>query len=448
MRGIGFTRMAAVAAVLLVVGAGAAWASGLTNLGFVGTDGTITACVQNDNGRVRFIDSASSKKNVQSCKSTETQVQFDQQGPQGPQGPPGVTPGPENVTVDCSAGDSLQQALDSHPEASSLNITIDGTCTESVSIFRDNVTLTAGTPGAGIQAPSSGEVVLSIPGKEGIALDGVTLSGGRVGIDAYFGASFQTNDLHIVGAQTGVQLGNSSAGAFDQALIEDSARDAIDLFGSGSAEVIGGTISGSGSNGICACGGGSIDLQGTVVTGSGFAGLAAHDGGTIQASGVTVQNTTGTGVDAFDGGSVSLQEGTVVEGSTTSGVVAQTGGSVDLNQVDVKDNADSGVLGYNGGRVVIQGGPSTTIEHNGGDGVELQIGSTAAIGGFVQDNGGDGLHLHDNSVAQVQNGSQITGNTGWGIFCEPGGSAVLSIVTPSPLPSGNAAGQDNCPVAP
>ena len=50
------------------------WATGLVSVGFVGADGTISACVQNDDGNVRIIDPSSSKKDLASCKKDETSV--------------------------------------------------------------------------------------------------------------------------------------------------------------------------------------------------------------------------------------------------------------------------------------------------------------------------------------------------------------------------------------
>jgi hypothetical protein len=88
-----FLRMLLAAAGILAVGTTVAWATGLTSLGFVGNDGSITACATNSNGSVRFIDPSSTTKGLSSCKSGESTVVFNQKGqtgdtgPQGPRGP-------------------------------------------------------------------------------------------------------------------------------------------------------------------------------------------------------------------------------------------------------------------------------------------------------------------------------------------------------------------------
>ena len=81
-------RMLFVAAGILAVGGTVAWATGLASFGFVGSDGSITACVSNANGSVRLVDPSTT-----TCKSSESTVTFNQKGqtgdtgPQGPRGP-------------------------------------------------------------------------------------------------------------------------------------------------------------------------------------------------------------------------------------------------------------------------------------------------------------------------------------------------------------------------
>ncbi len=75
-------RIALVACGVLATGATLAWASNLTSFGFVGSDGTITACVGNANGNVRFTDPSTA-----SCRNNESTVVLNQRGPQGPPGP-------------------------------------------------------------------------------------------------------------------------------------------------------------------------------------------------------------------------------------------------------------------------------------------------------------------------------------------------------------------------
>lgn len=87
------SRIALVACAMLAIGGTTAWATGLVGGGFVGSDGSITACVHNNDGNVRLLDPSSAKKDLQSCKNDETRVTFSQQGQKGdtgPQGPAGT----------------------------------------------------------------------------------------------------------------------------------------------------------------------------------------------------------------------------------------------------------------------------------------------------------------------------------------------------------------------
>ena len=68
-------RMFLIAAALLLVGGGVAWAT-IPNDG-----GVINACYARSGGSLRVIDAS-----VTNCKSTETALSWNQQGAQGPQG--------------------------------------------------------------------------------------------------------------------------------------------------------------------------------------------------------------------------------------------------------------------------------------------------------------------------------------------------------------------------
>jgi hypothetical protein len=75
-----FARLGFAVCGLLLVGGTAAWATGLLSVGFVASDGTITACVQNANGHMRLLDPSSSRPELRACRRNETQISFDQTG--------------------------------------------------------------------------------------------------------------------------------------------------------------------------------------------------------------------------------------------------------------------------------------------------------------------------------------------------------------------------------
>src|SRR5947209_7791289 len=74
---------------------------------------TIVGCAKNVNGQLRIVGSPSD------CAPSEHAVQF--AAPQAPNGPAAVT-------VDCAAGQSVNQALADTADATQVDITIKGTC--------------------------------------------------------------------------------------------------------------------------------------------------------------------------------------------------------------------------------------------------------------------------------------------------------------------------------
>src|SRR5258708_7854850 len=130
--------LVAIAAATVAAGAGVAYATGVIASG---QTATIVGCAKNQNGQLRIVSRPSQ------CLTSERAVSF---------AAPGPAPGPVSVAVDCAAGQTVQQAIDTADPTQPLRVTITGTCTESVALFRDNVTLQAAASGGGIAAPSEG----------------------------------------------------------------------------------------------------------------------------------------------------------------------------------------------------------------------------------------------------------------------------------------------------
>lgn len=429
----------------IVVGAAAtvAWATGLTTLGFVGGDGTITVCVQTNNGDVRFIDPSSSTKDLASCRPAETQLTLNQRGPQGPPGPPGSSPGPANVVVDCGSGGSIQHALDQNQDATSVHITVNGTCVESVQIHRDNVTLVSGPSGGGIQAPSSDACVVCLNQSRFVFLGGLTLTGGSAGIGPY-ASTVTVNDVHITGASTAVQAGSGTVVALNNVAI-DNCQQGIDTDFAATVAVSAGSISGCQNTSVAASSGGSVVLRnGVSISNSQFQGLAAFKGGSIEVDDATINGAGNQTVYAF-GGSIELKgANTVVSGSAFCGANAEDGGQVAVFEgARISGNHD-GVCANNGGSILIQNG--AIVESNNGDGVHLIGGSSLRIQSqsIIRNNTGNGIHAGDTSVVSFNdNTDQITGNGGAGILCDGPPSVAVYRGDPGTV-SGNGGPQIAC----
>lgn len=103
-------------------------------------------------------------------------------------------------TVDCSAGDSLQAAIDDTAPLP-VSITVSGTCGEAIVIERDGVRLSGRDPVATIDASTVDGAALHLNGAHGVVVDGL--------------AVVDTSDPAIEAFASSVRLENSTFSAGD-----------------------------------------------------------------------------------------------------------------------------------------------------------------------------------------------------------------------------------------
>lgn len=96
-----------------------------------------------------------------------------------------ATAGADNRIVDCAGGRRLAAAL-RLPSGRQLTVTVRGTCNESVTITRDDVTLRDESPAAG--SGVNGTIV--IDGARRVVVENLTISGPGIGIQGIHGAAF------------------------------------------------------------------------------------------------------------------------------------------------------------------------------------------------------------------------------------------------------------------
>jgi hypothetical protein len=363
------------------------------------------------------------------------------------------TDGPQSVTVTVHCGvfgQSVQQAINKADPNQPLTVNIIGTCKESVTINRDNVTLNASAPGAGIQAAPGGNA-LSLNDARRINLNQLTLTGGNNTLSASNGSVFSGDQLHINGASNeGVTVAFGSSGQLGNSVVNNAGRDGVSAYNGGSISVSGGTISNSGGYGVKAAMGGTASLGGgLVVSHSAFIGVDASFAGSIQITGnTTVETSGGAGVYSEQGGAIFLNGvggPLLIENNAQQGIVADSNGSVAVsNGTRVTGNSGGGITAFSSSALSMQ---NSFVENNSGDGVYLSNASSAQIkGSTISGNTGDGIHLSDTSVGQSFGGNTVTSNGGWGVFCDSAPSvAVIHGSGGLDTVSGNSAGQDNCP---
>jgi hypothetical protein len=341
--------------------------------------------------------------------------------------------------VDCTAGGSVQQALDDNADATSVDIVVKGTCKESVNIGRDNVSLDAFSAGDGLAGQNPDQPVLAVEGRR-VQINGLTITGGSgLGV---FGGQVQANNVSISGGSNALNV-NSGGNASISSSMLTATNDVVDAEQGGSVQLNTVAVhgSGNGSDAVAVRTGGTLTAGNSTISGARH-GVIAYPGGSAEIGNTTVENNTGTGLFAF-GGAISASGGSVT-GSGGPGVSAYAGGYVDLFSGIRIANNNIGVATY-GGRILIQNG--VVIEHNTGDGLQVSSASSAAVEGpaTIQNNAGNGVHIQDNSVASFGPSVQITGNGGWGIFCDGPPSNPLIIGVPDPTDvSLNTSGGINC----
>jgi hypothetical protein len=412
-------------ALIVSGGAGVAYAAGAFT---GGTSPVIVGCAKVQNGQLRIVGDASQ------CLPGENAVAF---------AAPAPPAGPTAVSVDCGAGQSVQQAIDQADPNQPLTVNISGTCTEQVGISRDDVMLHANGDGSGIQAPVGGFAALALTSARRIGLDHLTLSGGQNVLEASNGSSFNGNGLQVSGgtnADVDVQL--SSSGQLNNATIDHAGQSGVNAGGGGSLAIGGSTISGD-QVAVRAQAGGSVSLFASTVHG-GAMGFYAFDGA-IDAGNVTIDGGSNAVVMA-DGGTVHLNGSSTVVENGAYGIASNNNGYVSISPgTRVTGNANGGIIAFNSGALNMTG---VTVDHNHGNGITLANASSADIHqSTISDNESDGINILDTSVAQFdyQHGTNtVTGNGRWGVFCGPAPDVAMIRFEVGDV-SGNQAGQNNCP---
>jgi hypothetical protein len=318
-------------------------------------------------------------------------------------------PIPEMLPVDCSARETLADALLKAKPGDTIRIT--GTCREMVTITTDHLTLDGQggailDGGGGFQPPRTvgfNEGVITIDGARGVTIIGLTVQNGPDGIAGKHGASFI---VHTVTAR-----GN--------------ADDGIGVSQNSTAEIINCTAEDNGDDGFSVSNASSAIFRGTIVsTGNSDDGIKILFGssGFFAEAMVRVNNNGQSatfGSEMFDG--FIQGEGIRVIDSSHLNV---SGNST----VEARGNADNGIsvnrTSTFGTFADPQTGPVTiTAEANGqlsasgaGDGIQVGEGSFFTVNGTnatltVRNNVGHGLNVFGNSRITCPRASVIkTGN--------------------------------------
>jgi hypothetical protein len=218
------------------------------------------------------------------------------------------------IDVDCAAGDSVSGAISSVGDAlNPLEITIIGTCFESVFIFRDNVTLRGQAPSDGI---SGNYGVLASRGASHIVVESLTLEGSTAALACVNGANITARNVNLTNSGIGVlALMDGNCEINDSSISENG--QGLTIITNGNVWLRGVDVTHSGANsyttGANIYNNGSLSLTQSTADGShtlisGFdTGLNVFAGGTVRLTRAIIENNTLAGIDVKSGSSLFVE---------------------------------------------------------------------------------------------------------------------------------------------
>jgi hypothetical protein len=272
------------------------------------------------------------------------------------------------VVVNCSAGASLQAAVDAAKPGDSLILR--GICSGPVTITTDGLKLFGGGTAS---ITGSGNNVVTVTGAQQVVLSGLTISGGAVnGLLGQAGAQLTLENVTVAGnGAMGIQLLGNSAAVVSGGGVSDNVVNGVDVESTSSFTVTGAyTATGNQVFGMNINGNSSLTLT--------------------QANLTVSQNTLG-----------------IQLGTTASGFIADNKSALTLS-----NNATDGLTVVSGSHMVDFGGTIQStgngihgISINSKAGLDLDAGSQVT----VSNNTGDGIHMENTSVMTIFNNPNFSG---------------------------------------
>jgi parallel beta-helix repeat protein len=286
-----------------------------------------------------------------------------------------------SFTVDCARGQSIGQALERGDARKLLLVIVRGTCSESVAINREDVTLRGD--------PQVGGTLIGTPGR-----DTVLISASRVNIE----------DLDIVGGNIGIRLQGPFYAGVRNSSVRDTNGNGI-LVRAGDIAISGTTVDGAGNSGLALHRGASARVVNSRFLNSQYAGVFANSNSTADVSGSEITGNGSHGAQ-FEGSSHGTLTSNQISGNAESGIVVSESQAT-IAENTIIANGAHGVLAQAAATVGMNG---NTITGNGGDGVSGYLGPTLVL--YPNDiswNMANGVFCMANCTMQIDGGT-ITGN--------------------------------------
>lgn len=331
------------------------------------------------------------------------------------------TPDPTPIPVNCP-DETITDALRTALPGSTLHIV--GTCTETVTITTDRVTLDG--QGTAILDGGGGEqAVITVDGARGVTITGFTIRNGFDGILARRGAAVVLHSLTIEdNTDEGIQIDENSTAQLTECTIRRSGDDGLLVFRSSSVTLNSAITSTANSgHGILVSSASSAFLTGTVAANENQEQGILVDGAssllTTSQTTVHASNNGSRGIMVLGSSKASFSGATVTTNTNGSwGIQVSQSSFLTINangSVSSAGNALDGIGVFDGGGLLLSSGATILSENNARSGINLFTeatiitleGSTLTL----RNNPGNGLFMSDGSSVRIDN-STITGNGG------------------------------------
>ena len=369
-----------------------------------------------------------------------------------------VTAKDKTINVRCDKGESVQEELDKLKGPATIVVT--GTCHENIVIKEDDVTLEGGT----YEAFYPTRDTILVQGARRVAINSVTVRGGKSGVVAFQGGSLTLGNSLIEGATLkGVVADYGSTATVNNCTIRDNTQVGVFVTDNSALFLTNSTITSNGwgvsvqrsSNARIGQGIGGV-LGPNQITNNGGPGVAVLQSAYAEIDGNTITGNSGNGVQ-IDGASANVINNTVA--NSRKGIVVQNSGGarIGINWVGnqpgpntIENNSLEGIQISNGGAAYIFGNTiqgnglttyrpgvgiywasaeligNNTIRRNGGHGVQVSQGRLfESVGDFIinpppgpdliTENGYSGISAWNTASLDIQNAT-ITNNTQNGII--------------------------------
>lgn len=247
-----------------------------------------------------------------------------------------------NVAVDCGNGETIASALaQTAAHTGMVQISIAGTCSESVTVSRVRTTIQGVGVGATIQAPagSPGVRVLGSGGGAFVAVNNLRITGAQTGVVVDTGAQVQLSNVLLTGNVNGIVLNNRSSARLFNTTIDLPAAGggiAVDVRNGAFVGIAGGAIRNHTNYALQLQNGATADVGNTQITGNQNGGgpgsirgaVGLYGGSSLRLTGTTISGNTGNGVYVAMGSVLYLENGVSITTNTGHGISASDGAVV------------------------------------------------------------------------------------------------------------------------